>query len=66
MCKAEVQTLVAFVRRGCEIVLLFLSCHRVPLLVSVCVDANVEELRSNEHEYIVDTNSNKDTITPAV
>lgn len=66
VCEAEVQTLVTLVRRCCEVVLFFLRRHCIPLLISICVDANVEELRTNKHKYVVDTDANEYTVASAV
>ena len=48
MRKAEVQTLVAFVRSGGQVVLFLLLAHSIPLDLSLSVNVHIEPLGENK------------------
>lgn len=66
MSKSEVQPLVTLIGRGSEVMLLLLLRHGIPLLFSIRIDANIEDLRADKHEHVIDADGDQDPIAAAI
>lgn len=66
MSEPEVQPLVALVGRGSKVMLLLFLRHGVPFLFPIGIHTNVENLRANKHEHVIDADTNEDAIAAAI